>query len=197
MRKIGSILCFSGLSVLMLAVFLFSPWMVAGHASAHVATVRRQAVGRDTTTAKNIAQWGWGKVIVVSLSHQEMEVFNNGHEVYDTLVTTGRPKLPTPTGSYRVFFKQSPIVFRSPFPRKSPNWYAPTHVKYALEWKAGGYFIHDAWWHTTYGPGSNLWHYDPVYGWQWGSHGCIAVPLNAMIWLYHWATVGTTVRVIR
>lgn len=54
-------------------------------------------------------------------------------------------------------------------------------------------FLHDSWWHTVYGPGTNGWHYDPKYGWQWGTHGCVAMPFSAAQWLYNWAPIGTTV----
>jgi lipoprotein-anchoring transpeptidase ErfK/SrfK len=136
-----------------------------------------------------------GKLIVVSLSHQWLYAYQAGQEIFNAAVMTGRPSLPTPTGTYHVFAKLSPTTFYSPWPPGSPYWYAPTHITYALEWRAGGFFLHDSWWHTVYGPGSNGWHYDPTYGWQWGSHGCVAMPLSAAAWLYHWAPIGTTVRV--
>lgn len=136
------------------------------------------------------------KEILVSLAEQWMYVYQNDQEIYDTPVTTGAPDLPTPPGTYHIFSKVSPTTFHSPFPRTSKNWYPPVSVQYAMEWKAGGYFIHDSWWHTTYGPGTNLAHYDPTYGWQSGSHGCIAVPLVAAKWLYRWTTLGTTVKIV-
>lgn len=137
-----------------------------------------------------------GKVIVVSLSQQWLTAYQNGQAVFSTAVLTGRPSLPTPLGTYHIFQKLSPTTFHSPFPRKSPNWYPPTHINYAMEWKAGGYYLHDSWWHTVYGAGTNGEHYDPTYGWQQGSHGCISMPLSAAAWLYRWAPIGTTVKVI-
>lgn len=136
-----------------------------------------------------------GKVIVVSLSHQWLYAYENGKQVLNAAVMTGRPSLPTPTGTYHVFAKLSPTTFYSPWPPGSPYWYPPTHINYALEWRAGGYFLHDSWWHSVYGPGTNGWHYDPKFGWQWGSHGCVAMPLNVAAWLYNWAPIGTTVQI--
>ncbi len=136
-----------------------------------------------------------GKVIVISLSRQWMNVYQDGVEVYNAAVMTGRPALPTPTGTYHVFARLSPTTFYSPWPYGSPYWYPPTTVSYALEWGAGGYFLHDSWWHSVYGPGTNDWHYDPVYGWQWGTHGCVAMPLGVAAWLYNWAPIGTTVQI--
>ncbi len=134
-----------------------------------------------------------GKEIVVSLSQQWLYAYQNGQEVFNAAVITGRPALPTPAGTYHVFAKLHPTTFYSPWPYGSPYWYAPTFINYALEFRAGGFFLHDSYWHTVYGPGNNGWHYDPVYGWQWGSHGCVSMPLSAAAWLYTWAPIGTTV----
>ncbi|HEU5381305.1 MAG TPA: L,D-transpeptidase [Ktedonobacteraceae bacterium] len=148
-----------------------------------------------TAHAQRSLQADTGKLIVVSLSQQWLYAYENGSEVFNTAVMTGRPELGTPTGTYHVFAKLSPTTFYSPFPRGSAEWYPPTHIAYALEWKEGGYFLHDSWWHSVYGPGTNLWHYDPIDGWQSGSHGCISMPLSAAAWLYQWAPIGTTVQI--
>lgn len=136
-----------------------------------------------------------GKVIVVSLSQQWLYAYQDSKEVYNAAVMTGRPSLATPTGTYHVFAKLSPTTFYSPWPPGSPYYYPPTHINYALEWGVGGFFLHDSWWHSVYGPGTNGWHYDPVYGWQWGTHGCVAMPIGAAAWLYNWASIGTTVQI--
>ena len=136
-----------------------------------------------------------GKEIIVSLSRQWMWAYQNGVQVYNSPVMTGRPALPTPTGTYHVFLKLHPTTFTSPWPPGSPYWYPLTYINYALEWRAGGFFLHDSWWHSVYGPGTNGWHYDPKFGWQWGTHGCVAMPLSAAAWLYNWAPIGTLVQV--
>ena len=136
-----------------------------------------------------------GKEIIVSLSRQWMWAYQNGTQVYNSPVMTGRPSLATPTGTYHVFLKLHPTTFTSPWPPSSPYWYPPTYINYALAWRAGGFFLHDSWWHSVYGPGTNGWHYDPKFGWQWGTHGCIAMPLSAASWLYYWAPIGTLVQV--
>ncbi len=136
-----------------------------------------------------------GKEILVSLSHQWMWVYDNGVEVYNAPVMTGRPALATPTGTYHVILKLHPTAFTSPWPYGSPYWYPSTFINYALAWRAGGFFLHDSWWHSVYGPGTNGWHDDPKFGWQWGTHGCIAMSLSAARWLYNWAPIGTLVQV--
>ncbi len=148
-----------------------------------------------TDNGDNSAPATGGKVIVVSLSHQWLHAYQDGKQVYNTAVMTGRPALATPTGTYHVFTKLSPTTFYSPFPPGSPYWYAPTHINYALEWRGGGFFLHDSYWHSVYGPGTNTWHYDPVDGWQEGSHGCVAMPITAASWLYQWAPIGTMVQI--
>jgi lipoprotein-anchoring transpeptidase ErfK/SrfK len=136
-----------------------------------------------------------GKEIVISISRQWMFVYDKGKRIYSAPVTTGQRALSTPTGTYHVLAKLSPTTFYSPWPPGSPYWYPATHINYALQWKEGGFFLHDSWWRTLYGPGTNVYHYDPVDGWMSGTHGCITMPLSAATWLYKWAPIGTTVHI--
>ena len=125
-----------------------------------------------------------GKVIVVSLATQSLTAYENNKVVATTVVATGRPALPTLTGTFHIKAKYTPYQFISPWPKSSPYWYASAWVKYAMLYEDGGYFIHDAPWRTVYGPGANLTN---------GTHGCVNVPLSTMSFLYKWASVGTTV----
>src|SRR2546421_5027586 len=124
------------------------------------------------------------KLIVVSLATQSLTAYENGKVVATTVVATGRPALPTLTGTFHIKAKYTPYQFVSPWPKSSPYWYASAWVKYAMLYEDGGYFIHDAPWRTVYGPGANLTN---------GTHGCVNVPLSTMSFLYKWASVGTTV----
>jgi lipoprotein-anchoring transpeptidase ErfK/SrfK len=135
-----------------------------------------------------------GKMILISLSGQWLFAFQDGRRLLDTPVTTGRPELPTPTGTYHVLAKYSPYEFISPWPVGSPYYYPPSMTNYALEFRADGYFIHDAPWRNVYGPGTNLPHNDP--GDPFGSHGCVNVPFPAQKKLFAWAAVGTEVKII-
>ena len=125
-----------------------------------------------------------GKLIVVSLATQSLTAYDNGRVVATTVVATGRPALPTLTGTFHIKAKYAPYQFVSPWPKSSPYWYASAWVKYAMLYDDGGYFIHDAPWRTVWGPGANQTN---------GTHGCVNVPLNTMGFLYKWAPVGTTV----
>lgn len=194
----------TGLNALLLAMLLhWNPLVLQAHAQA----VRTQAQRTRALSTREVVQaehsvvltgsLRYGKVIIVSLSQQHLYAFENGTEVFDAPVLTGQPALPTPLGTYHIFRKVSPTTFRSSFPRHSRFWYPPTHINYALEFRGGGYYLHDSWWHTVYGAGTEYRHYDPSYGWQTGSHGCVSMPLDAAQWLYSWAPIGTTVRIQR
>ena len=135
-----------------------------------------------------------GKVIVVSKYSQTIHVYQNGAFIAGSYAITGRPSLPTPSGVWHIFYKLAPATLYSPWPPGSPYWYPPTPVSYTMEFKDGGFLIHDAPWHHVWGPGMNGWHYDPVAKeWQWGSHGCVNAPTPFVKWLYAWSPLGTTV----
>jgi len=127
---------------------------------------------------------GVGKVIVISLSRQVLTAYQDGNAILTTFVATGRPQLPTPPGVYHIFARYSPYKFISPWPYGSPWWYPSSWTSFAMEFAAGGYFIHDAPWRSWYGPGSNLYN---------GTHGCVNVPYSPMATLWNWAPNGTTV----
>jgi lipoprotein-anchoring transpeptidase ErfK/SrfK len=134
---------------------------------------------------------GAGKDLVVSLSMQELVAYQDGCVVNATPVTTGRPALPTPPGSYHVFLRTTPWLMHSDWPPGSPYWYPDTWVKWVLEFREGGYFLHDAYWEPTgdYGPGGE-------FNQSAASHGCIHIPTPFMQWLYGWTPVGTPVQVV-
>jgi len=106
----------------------------------------------------------------------------------DTGGTTGLPQLPTDKGLMRIARKESPVHFVSPFPKGSVYDYGTIDARYALWFQPSGEAIHDSWWRSWYGPGSNLNGH--------GSHGCIGVPYGPIDQLYPWGDVGTPVLVI-
>lgn len=129
-----------------------------------------------------------GKSIHISLSLQEMVFYDNGCEVQATPITTGRPQLRTPTGTFHIFDKESPYVFISPWPPSSPFWYPTSPVTWVMEFDQGGYYIHDAPWEAplSFGPNSENLLYS-------ASHGCVHTPHAVMEWAYGWTPIGTTV----
>jgi lipoprotein-anchoring transpeptidase ErfK/SrfK len=149
--------------------------------------------GTLTVTGQRVYPGG-GKLIIVSLARQTLYAYDGDKLVLQTLVTTGNPSLPTPAGSYTIMAKYHPFQFVSPWPPSSPFWYPPSWVSYAMLFRAGGYFLHDAPWRSVFGPGSN----GPGqpgtnYG---GTHGCVNIPPDATYFLWNWAPVGTLVLVL-
>ncbi len=128
------------------------------------------------------------KAIFVSILAEELWAYQDGSLFVDTLVTTGLPQLPTDRGLMRIARKESPVHFISPFPKGSPYDYGTIDAKYALWFQPSGEAIHDSWWRSWYGPGSNLR--------GRGSHGCIGVPYGPIDALYPWGDIGTPVLVI-
>ena len=157
--------------------------------------LRLNATDKAGRTAQVLAQDSLAltnKRIVVSLSQQRMWAFAGDKPVFDTLVTTGGPELPTPVGTYHILSKLSPFTFHSPWPKGSPYWYADSPTSYAMLFESSGYFIHDAPWRSSFGPGSNV-HDGTPGGNGTGTHGCVNVPLGVQTKLFAWTDVGTPV----
>ncbi len=143
----------------------------------------------------NEAAWGGNfpaKWIDINLTSQSMAAYEEGTQVRVTLITSGRPELATPTGTYYVMAKLSPYEFVSPWPKTSPYWYETATANYALRFTGRGHYIHDAPWRATFGPGTNG--SGPPGASFTGSHGCVNVPYEAMSWLFSW--VGTGVPIV-
>jgi lipoprotein-anchoring transpeptidase ErfK/SrfK len=137
-----------------------------------------------------------GQVILVSTHLQWLWAYQDGKLVYATPVTTGMAPLRTPHGTYTIMLKESDVTFYSPWPRGSPYYYTPEHVDYALRFRAGGFYIHNAPWRGAFGPGTQDPHTNPDGTHETGSHGCVNVTTGAARWLYSWARVGATVIIV-
>jgi hypothetical protein len=133
-----------------------------------------------------------GRAVMVSLREQVARFYENGNLVYWSLVTTGRPELPSWPGYHTAFLRLSPTIFTSPDPAGSPNYYQPTPIHYAVEYAENGYFLHDAWWRHEFGQYTNLPHRDPA-AFNGGSHGCVNFPLENMQWVYDFVALGTPI----
>jgi lipoprotein-anchoring transpeptidase ErfK/SrfK len=125
-----------------------------------------------------------GKMIDINLSTQRLNAYQDGRLIVSTVITSGRPELPTPPGRYTIMAKYSPYRMISPWPYGSPWWYETSDMTYAMLFRSGGYFIHDAPWRSIWG--------NP---WVSGSHGCVNVPYGPMSTLYAFAEIGTPVAV--
>ena len=136
------------------------------------------------------------RVVVLALARQQIEIYERGRLLLVSSATTGQPSLPTPTGSSRVTAKRRNYTFVSPWPKGHRHHYKPTQVDYAIRYRAGGYYIHNAPWRPYHGYGTNVEHTDPDGVRRTGSHGCVNVPYWAMLTVYRWMAIGTVVHVV-
>ena len=154
--------------------------------------IRHQlATGARTTLRLEVkrtpaAAAGVEKAVVVRLGSQTLTAYRDGKPILRTPVTTGRPALPTPVGSYAIHFRASPYVFISPWPQGSAYWYPPTPVTWAM------YFYDGDFLHNDPGEPSSAYGAGSEYG-PYASHGCVHVPYDAMAFLYNWLPVGARV----
>jgi lipoprotein-anchoring transpeptidase ErfK/SrfK len=155
--------------------------------SAVVATARAQAQAASQGIETACITGAPAQEIIIHLATQKLVAYSNGCPFLTTLVTTGRPALPTDRGTFQIFAKYSSYKMVSPWPAGSPYWYPTTVVYNAMEFVSDGTFIHSADWEpaSAYGPGSE---YGP-----YASHGCVHVQDGPLAQLYAWASIGTTV----
>jgi L,D-transpeptidase catalytic domain len=133
-----------------------------------------------------------GQVTIISLREQTARMYDNGKLVYWSYVTTGRLERPSPPGLHHAFWKKAHIEFQPTEKIGSPIRGFPTPINYAVYYADYGYFLHDGWWRTSFGPGTNLPHWDPA-AFNGGSHGCVNFPLSNMGWYFNWVQPGTPV----
>jgi lipoprotein-anchoring transpeptidase ErfK/SrfK len=111
--------------------------------------------------------------IDVDLSEQTLTAYENGVPVHTTLVSTGLPQTPTPTGQFRIWIK-----FR--YDDMAGDGYYIEDVPYVMYFYRG-YGLHGVTWHGNFG--------HPM------SHGCVNLPTDEAGWLFNWADVGTLVNI--
>jgi hypothetical protein len=109
--------------------------------------------------------------IVISINQQKLHLYADGKEVADTLVATGVPTLPTPTGVFSVIGKEK-------FHRSNIYSGAPMPFMQRITWS--GVAMHE---------GENIGH--PA------SHGCIRMPREFAMKLFSVTKVGIRVIIAR
>lgn len=117
-----------------------------------------------------------GKYIDVSIGKQIMTVFENGKQINQFKISTGKVGMPTPLGEYKVL-------------RKETNHWS---VKYKL-WMpysmnfTGGYYIHELpYWPNGYREGES--HLGKRV-----SHGCVRLGIGPAKYVFDWAEIGTPI----
>jgi lipoprotein-anchoring transpeptidase ErfK/SrfK len=111
--------------------------------------------------------------IDVDLSKQTLTAYENGTAVYTTLISSGLPRTPTPTGQFRIWIK-----FR--YDDMEGPGYSIKDVPYVMYFYKG-YGLHGVTWHGNFG--------HPM------SHGCVNLPTEKAEWMFNWAEVGTLVNI--
>jgi lipoprotein-anchoring transpeptidase ErfK/SrfK len=153
-------------------------WVVTAHNVADVPEVPAvpTPVGPSPTKIPPSARPGAmddDRWIDVDLSEQRLTAYENGVAVHTTLVSTGLPQTPTPTGQFRIWIKLR-------YDDMAGADYYIEDVPYVMYFHEG-YGLHGVTWHGNFG--------HPM------SHGCVNLPTEEAEWLFNWADVGTLVSI--
>ncbi len=131
------------------------------------------------------------KLIVVVLDRQHLWACDYNQVVFSSAVVTGylgNPADVTPTGSYKIFTKETNVTLRGT--DGVTTWDDPVHYWMPFLFnKYGAYGFHDATWRTPQQFG-HISTNSPN-----ASHGCVECPLATATWLFNWASVGTSVSI--
>lgn len=135
-----------------------------------------------------------GQTIVISLAEQAMRVYQDSKLVNAFQVVTGMPGHASLPGSWWIESKVTNTTFFSGEQPGQDGYYPPTPIAYAMQYHSQGYFIHQSWWRSQYGPDNQFPHLD-AHGTLFaneGSHGCVNMSTADVEWLYNFAQVNTT-----
>ena len=133
------------------------------------------------------------KVVIVDISDQNLKLYNNNEVVVDTPVVTGSPNTPSDLGCFEIY-SIDPNRYLG-----GPGYKVFTDISMFYN---GGEALHDAEYHTDYDEEGNEiinhgWRsYDEFGGDTYlynGSHGCVNLPNNAAMEIYHNVELGTKV----
>lgn len=117
------------------------------------------------------------RYIEVDLSEQTLRAWDGDSLFMETLVSTGLPWWPTPTGEFRIWVKLRATRMEGGEGRYYYNLPNVPYVMYFENedvpgWR--GYGLHGAYWHNEFGTER--------------SHGCVNLPIDAAQKLYFWVT---------
>ena len=116
------------------------------------------------------------KWIEVDLSDQKVYAWDGGNLFLSSLVTTGLPWFPTPTGQFEIWIKLRATRMEG---GEGAYYYNLPNVPYTMFFynnevpKYRGFSLHGAYWHNDFG--------------KVHSHGCINLPIPVAEQLYYWA----------
>ncbi len=132
---------------------------------------------------KTTFETGAQVVGVADVSAHTFTVSIDGQVVRYMPASMGKPKHPTPIGSFTALEKQNPVIMDSRtigIPLSDPEGYKLT-VNYAVRVTWGGVYVHSAPWSVASQGNSNV------------SHGCINLSPDNAQWYYNNVSIGDPV----
>jgi len=115
--------------------------------------------------------------IDVDLSEQKMRAYEGSTLFTESLVSSGLPWWPTPTGEFRIWAKLRATRMEG---GEGKYYYNLPNVPYVMFFQNNnvpgwrGYGLHGAYWHNDFG--------------RVHSHGCVNLPIPTAEKLYYWVT---------
>lgn len=106
--------------------------------------------------------------IEVDLSEQKLRAWDGNELFLETLVSTGLPWSPTPTGEFRIWIKLRATKMEG---GSGKYYYYLPNVPYVMYFNRG-YGLHGTYWHNDFGKPH--------------SHGCVNLPTPVAERLYYW-----------
>lgn len=110
------------------------------------------------------------------LTNQRLYYIVDSETVLNLPMSSGNPGTPTPPGEYE-------IMNKIPIKRYRGADFDLPNVKWNMEFRRGGYFIHTAYWHNDFGKKTH-------------SHGCLNLREKDAALLYKYIDKNTAVKVV-
>ena len=133
----------------------------------------------DLTQTFNI---GPSIIAVASTTTHKTQIYINGKLAYDWPISTGRPSLPTPDGTYLSVQKNNPVRMIGGGPAGSPGYYNEL-VNWAVRFTFSGDYYHSAPWSVVDQGTTNV------------SHGCVNLPPEDAVTYYNLSIPGDPITV--
>lgn len=127
------------------------------------------------------------RLIVVSLDEQAVRAYRGDVLLFEAPVSSGKKGFETPRGEYVIYDRYRRQDMDSStvgFSRFDPEGYFEEDVPWVQYFAAGGYALH-----------GNTWGNWAAFGNYPTSHGCVGMRPDDAEWLFHFAGLGTRVRV--
>ncbi len=121
-------------------------------------------------------------IAVASTTTHKTQIYIDGKLTYDWPISTGRPSLPTPDGTYLSVEKNNPVRMIGGGPAGSPGYYNEL-VNWAVRFTFSGDYYHSAPWSVVDQGTTNV------------SHGCVNLPPEDAITYYNLSIPGDPITV--